>query len=87
MDRDLYIVILDKDMMDSISYFDKTPFDTIFQQDNNPKHICKKAKDWFKNGNIQIIPCPVQSPFLDSVDSMYRRVAAVIKAKDGYTKY
>ena len=131
MDGDLYTAILGEDMMDSISYFGKTPSDIIFQQDSDPKHACKKAKDWFKNNNTQVTPYPTWSPDLnlikhlwqhlkkrlgehptlsggilelwervekeweaipqsvcrDLVESMPRRVAAVIEAKGGYTKY
>ena len=51
MDGDLHTAILDEDVMDSISHFGKTPSDTVFQQDSDPKHACKKAKDWFKYNN------------------------------------
>ena len=98
---------------------------------NDPKHTCRKAKDWFKSNNIQVLPCPAQSPDLnliehhwqhlkgrlgghptppggiselwervekeweaipqsvcgDLVESIPRRVAAVIRAKGGYTEY
>ena len=55
MDGDLCTVILDEDMMDSISYFGQIPSDIIFQQDSDPKHTCKKAEDWFKSNNIQVL--------------------------------
>ena len=131
MDGDLCTAILDEDMMDSISHFGKTPSDTVSQQDSDPKHACKKAKEWFKNHQIKLMSWPAQSPDLsliehlwehlkgrlgghptppggilelqerveweweaipqsackDLVESMPRRVAAVIRAKGGYTEY
>ena len=55
MDGDLYTAILDEDMMDSISHFSQTPSDIAFQQDSDPKHTCKKAKEWSKNHQIKLI--------------------------------
>ena len=74
MDGDLYTAILDEDVMDSISYFGQIPSNTVFQQDNGPKHTCKKAKEWSKNNNIQIISCPTQSPDLNPIEHVWRRL-------------
>ena len=60
--------------MASISYFGKIPSDTVFQQDSDPKHTCKKAKDWFKNNNTQVIPCSTWSPDLNPIKYLWQHL-------------
>ena len=44
IDGDLYLQILKDELHQTLDYYSLNPPDTIFQQDNDPKHTCKKVK-------------------------------------------
>jgi transposase len=131
LDGDLYVKIMQDELADSLAYYNKQASQVIFQQDNDPKHCCHKAKAHFQKQDYQVLLWPAQSPDLNPIEhlwnhlkrqlgkyeeppngilelwervqkewdeipaevcqnlieSMPRRIAALLKAKGGYTKY
>jgi len=132
MDAKQLVEILEDHLLPSIEESGIPREDFIFQQDNDPKHKSKMAKQWFENQGITLLDWPPQSPDLNPIEhlwtylknqlkdnyevapkgvwelwervakeweeiepeecqrlieSMPRRLEAVIRAKGGHTKY
>src|SRR5215469_12370996 len=131
MDATLYTSILDDYMFTTVDDFGMGRDDFVFQQDNDPKHTSKLAREWFDKHSVELLDWPAQSPDLNPIEhlwqhlkrklvayekhptsmhelwqrvqtewekidkdicaklieSMPKRVAAVLKAKGGYTRY
>jgi DDE superfamily endonuclease/Transposase len=131
MNADLYVGILNDEFLATLRYYELEPEDIVFQHDNDPKHTSRKATEWLKMKEIEVLDWPPQSPDLNPIghlwqhlkgrlstyesepssiselwcrvesgwnkipvrvcaeliESMPRRIDAVLKARGGHTKY
>ena len=67
MDGDLYLQILKNELLETLQFYDLNSSNIIFQQDNDPKHTCKKVKEWLEGQNLRTIIWPAQSPDLSPI--------------------
>ena len=58
MNAEQYVEILENNLLPSMEESGISLKDVIFQQDNDPKHTSKRAKEWMEDNNITLLDWP-----------------------------
>ena len=71
MDGNVCVSIPEDDLQQCLQYWGKNPEEVVFQQDNDPKHISKKAKTWLEDHVFEVMAWPPQSTDLNTIENLW----------------
>ena len=83
LDSELYVQILQHELIETIEYYELDHEEVIFQQDNAPCHTSKQTKSAISDLNLEVMDWPAQSPDLNPIEHFWSHVSRELKRKTG----
>ncbi|KAL1942278.1 hypothetical protein VTO73DRAFT_6342 [Trametes versicolor] len=77
-----YCDILDSSFLGSLSDHSYTISDIIFQQDLDPKHTSRRARTWFADHNITMLPWAPSSPDMNIIEHAWYQLDRQVRARN-----
>jgi hypothetical protein len=74
LNRELYEQILEDELLQTLDYYGLQVDQIIFHEDNDPKHTCKRAKEWFQKKDMEVYVWLAQSPDFNPIEHFWEFV-------------